>query len=91
MDHTPLGRDAGAPRAGTRPDVTTLLVDWGGGNDQAVQQLVPLVHDELRRLARRHMAGERPGHVLQATAFVNEVYLRLVDVCRVVWQDRAQG
>jgi RNA polymerase sigma factor (TIGR02999 family) len=70
-------------------DVTALLVDWRGGNDQAVQQLVPLVHDELRRLARRHMAGERPGHVLQATALVNEVYLRLVDIRRVQWQDRA--
>ena len=60
-----------------------------GGNDQAVQQLVPLVHDVLRRLARRHMAGERPGHVLQATALVNEVCLRLIDIRRVAWQDRA--
>ena len=54
-----------------------------------MQQLLPLVHDELRRLARRHMAGERPDHVLQATALVNEVYLRLVDIRRVQWQDRA--
>jgi RNA polymerase sigma factor (TIGR02999 family) len=47
------------------------------------------VHAELRRIARRHMAGERPDHVLQATALVNEVYLRLVDIHRVQWQDRA--
>jgi hypothetical protein len=89
MDHTPVGRDAGAPRAGTRPDVTTLLVDLS--NDQAVQQLVPLVRDELRRRARRHMAGERPGHVLQAIVLANGVYLRLVDIRRIQWQDRAQG
>jgi RNA polymerase sigma-70 factor (ECF subfamily) len=50
---------------------------------------VPLVHDELHRIARRCMAGERPGHTLQATALVNEAYLRLVDVQRIQWQDRA--
>ena len=50
---------------------------------------MPLVHGELRRIAKRHMAGERPDHVLQATALVNEVYLRLIDVHRVQWQDRA--
>jgi len=70
-------------------DVTALLIDWRGGDDGAVQKLLPLVHDELRRLARRHMAGERPDHVLQATALVNEVYLRLIDIRRVQWQDRA--
>jgi RNA polymerase sigma factor (TIGR02999 family) len=70
-------------------NVTALLVDWRGGDERALQKLVPLVLDELRRLARRHMAGERPGHVLQATALVNELYLRLVDVRRVRWQDRA--
>jgi RNA polymerase sigma-70 factor (ECF subfamily) len=70
-------------------DVTALLIDWRGGDEGAVQKLLPLVHDELRRLARRHMAGERPDHVLQATALVNEVYLRLVDIRRVQWQDRA--
>ena len=71
------------------PDVTTLLVEWRGGNPRAIERLVPLVHDELRRIAHRHMAGERPGHVLQATALVNEVYLRLIDIRRVHWQDRA--
>jgi RNA polymerase sigma factor (TIGR02999 family) len=70
-------------------EVTALLIDWRRGDDGAVEKLVPLVHDELRRLAKRHMAGERPDHVLQATALVNEVYLRLVDIRRVQWQDRA--
>jgi hypothetical protein len=92
MDRTPVARDGGAPRAGARPpDVTALLIDWTGGNDRAVHQLVPLVHDELRRLARRHMAGERPGHLLQATVRVNAVNLRLIDIRRVVWQECAQG
>jgi RNA polymerase sigma-70 factor, ECF subfamily len=90
MDDKAVGRDGGAPRAGARlPDVTTLLVEWRSGDERAMQELVPLVHDELRRLARRHMAGERPGHVLQATALVNEVYLRLIDIRRIAWQDRA--
>jgi RNA polymerase sigma factor (TIGR02999 family) len=70
-------------------NVTALLIDWRGGDERAVQKLLPLVHDELRRIAKRHMAGERPDHVLQATALVNEAYLRLVDIRRVQWQDRA--
>ncbi len=70
-------------------DVTALLIEWRSGKECAADELMPFVHDELRRLARRHMAGERPGHLLQATALVNEVYLRLVDVRRVQWQDRA--
>jgi RNA polymerase sigma-70 factor (ECF subfamily) len=69
--------------------VTALLLDWRRGDDKAVQALVPLVYDELRRLAKRQMGGERPDHLLQATALVNEAYLRLVDVRRVQWQDRA--
>ena len=69
--------------------VTALLMEWRGGDERAVEKLLPLVHDELRRIAKRHMAGERPGHVLQATALVNEAYLRLIDVRRVQWQDRA--
>ena len=73
----------------TAHDVTALLVEWRHGDEAAAQKLLPLVHDELRRLARRHMAGERPGHVLQATALVNEVYLRLIDIQRIQWQDRA--
>ena len=69
--------------------MTALLIEWRGGDAGALERLLPLVHDELRRLAKRHMAGERPDHVLQATALVNEVYLRLVDIRRVQWQDRA--
>ena len=67
-------------------DVTALLIEWTRGDKAAVDKLLPLVHDELRRLARRQMAGERPGHVLQATALVNEVYLKLIDIRRVQWQ-----
>lgn len=70
-------------------DLTGLLLSWRGGQDEALERLLPLVHAELRRIARRHMAGERPDHLLQATALVNEVYLRLMDVRRVAWQDRA--
>ena len=70
-------------------NVTALLIRWRGGDQGIVHELLPLVHDELRRLAQRHMAGERRGHMLQPTALVNEVYLRLIDVQRVQWQDRA--
>jgi len=69
--------------------ITRLLVDWRGGDQTALEQLIPLVHDELRRLARRHMARERVGHTLQATALVNEAFVRLIDVQQVKWQDRA--
>jgi RNA polymerase sigma factor (TIGR02999 family) len=69
--------------------VTSLLIEWTRGDSAAIDRLLPLVHGELRRLARRQMAGERQGHVLQATALVNEVYLKLVDIHRVQWQDRA--
>jgi RNA polymerase sigma factor (TIGR02999 family) len=71
----------------TRP--TDLLLAWGRGEMGALDRLVPLVHDELRRLARRYMRGERPGHTLQATALVNEAYLRLIEVKQVRWQNRA--
>jgi len=71
------------------PDVTTLLRQWGEGDATAAEQLIPLVHHELRRIARRHMAKERASHTLQPTALVNEAYLRLVQVQRVTWKDRA--
>ena len=74
---------------GASPNPTTLLLAWGRGDETALDQLIPLVHDELRQLARRHMAGERPGHTLQATALVNEAYLRLIEVNQVRWQNRA--
>jgi RNA polymerase sigma factor (TIGR02999 family) len=70
-------------------DVTRLLARWKDGDEDALQQLVPIVHEELRRLARRQMAGERPGHTLQPTALVNEAYLRLVNLKQMQWQDRA--
>jgi len=69
--------------------VTGLLLAWGEGDEAALEQLMPLVHAELRRLARRHMGHERPGHTLQATALVNEAYLRLIDVRKIHWQNRA--
>jgi RNA polymerase sigma factor (TIGR02999 family) len=70
-------------------EATKLLLAWGQGDQGALERLVPLVHDELHRIARRCMAGERVGHSLQATALVNEAYLRLIDVSHVDWQDRA--
>ena len=72
-----------------RPNATVLLQAWGHGDQAAFDALVPLVHEELRRLARRHMRHERPGHTLQATALVNEAYLRLIDLKRIEWHDRA--
>ncbi len=70
-------------------EVTGILHDWSGGDAQAPERLMPLVYDELRRLARAFLAGERRGHTLQPTALVNEAYLRLVDQTRVNWQNRA--
>jgi RNA polymerase sigma factor (TIGR02999 family) len=70
-------------------NVTRLLARWKAGDETALQQLLPIVHEELRRLARRQMAKERPGHTLQATALVNEAYLRLVNLKQMQWQDRA--
>ena len=70
-------------------DVTQLLARWKDGDEAALQQLVPIVHEELRRLAQRQMAGERPGHTLQPTALVNEAYLRLVNLKQMQWQNRA--
>ena len=67
---------------------TELLLAWGRGDVQALAALMPLVQGELRRIARRHMARERADHTLQATALVNEAYLRLIDLKHVRWQDR---
>lgn len=69
--------------------ITTLLRAWGAGDKRAFEQLLPLVEVELRGIARRQMAGERPDHVLQPTALVNEAYLRMVDLRAIAWQDRA--
>jgi RNA polymerase sigma factor (TIGR02999 family) len=70
-------------------DVSTLLRAWSAGDQSALERLTPIVYDELHRLARRYMKGERPGHSLQTTALVNEAYTRLVDYKRMQWQDRA--
>jgi RNA polymerase sigma factor (TIGR02999 family) len=71
------------------PSPTELLLAWEGGEASAFERLVPLVHDELRRLARGYMRRERPDHTLQATALVNEAYVRLIDAKQVRWQNRA--
>jgi RNA polymerase sigma factor (TIGR02999 family) len=70
-------------------EITALLVAWGGGDESALDRLMPIVYDELRRLAHRYMGRERPGHTLQTTALVNEAYLRLVSWREVRWQNRA--
>jgi RNA polymerase sigma factor (TIGR02999 family) len=70
-------------------DVTQILKDWSGGDNAAPDKLMPLVYEELRRLARSYLARERGDHTLQATALVHEAYLRLVDESRLTWKDRA--
>jgi RNA polymerase sigma factor (TIGR02999 family) len=70
-------------------EVTQLLLAWGAGDEAALEQLVPVVYRELRGMARRYMAAERPNHTLQASALVNEAYLKLVDVRQMQWQNRA--
>jgi hypothetical protein len=69
-------------------NATVLLKAWGQGDQEALNELIPLVHEELRRVAHAYMAGERAGHLLQTTALVDEVYLRLVDCRQLRWQDR---
>lgn len=70
-------------------EITQLLVAWNNGDQMALEHLTPLVHKELHRIARRHMARERAGHILQTTALVNEAYIRLIDWKNVHWQNRA--
>ena len=78
-------------KAGTPPggQVTEFLRAWSDGDRAALDRLTPIVYDELHRLARRYMKGERPGHSLQTTALVNEAYMRLVDYKSMQWQNRA--
>src|SRR3954451_3888118 len=73
----------------TSAEITRLLQAWGSGDPAALEDLAPLVYAELRRMAQRVMRRESPGNTFQATALVNEAYLRLVDVESVSWQDRA--
>jgi RNA polymerase sigma-70 factor, ECF subfamily len=69
--------------------ITQLLLAWSDGDQAALEKLTPLVHAELRRLAKGYMRGEQPGHTLQTTALINEAYLRLIDWKNVRWQSRA--
>jgi RNA polymerase sigma-70 factor, ECF subfamily len=75
--------------ASSTHEVTQLLKAWTNGDEQALEKLTPLVYQQLHRVARHYMAGQRSGHILQTTALVNEVYLQLVDCGEVNWQDRA--
>ncbi|HET9531159.1 MAG TPA: sigma-70 family RNA polymerase sigma factor [Blastocatellia bacterium] len=70
-------------------EVTDLLVEWSNGSKEALDRLAPLVYDELRRLASYYMQHQQSGHTLQATALVNEAFLRLIDIKNVRWKDRA--
>ena len=70
--------------------ITELLIDWGKGDQAALEKLMPLVYSELRRLATNYLRRERAGHTLQPTALVNEAYLKLVDQRNAKWQNRAQ-
>jgi RNA polymerase sigma factor (TIGR02999 family) len=81
------GQTSDSPQPGQ--DVTQLLRAWGEGDTQALEQLTPLVYRELHRRAHWHMARENAGHTLQATALVNEIYIRMVDLRGVSWRDRA--
>ncbi len=83
---TPPHDEAGTPPGG---QVTEFLRAWSDGDRAALDNLTPVVYDELHRLARLYMKGERPGHSLQATALVNEAYMRLVDYKKMQWQNRA--
>jgi RNA polymerase sigma-70 factor (ECF subfamily) len=78
----------GAPSV-SQQEVTQLLADWSRGDDAAFAKLTPLIYEELRRIAHRHMGGQRPDHTLQTTALVNEAYLRLTDQTKPNWQSRA--
>src|ERR1700687_2849781 len=73
----------------SKVEVTQLLRAWGSGDERALDKLTPLVESELHRLAHKYMAREKPGHTLQTTALVNEVYLKLVNIQDMTWQDRA--
>ena len=70
-------------------NVTKLLADWSNGNQQALEELLPLIYNELRRLAHGFLYRERPGHTLQTTALVHEAYLKLIDQRDARWQNRA--
>jgi RNA polymerase sigma-70 factor, ECF subfamily len=84
-----FGRNSESMPSVPAGQVTQLLRAWSGGDQQALDQLLPLVESELRRLARGYMARERRGHTLQTTALINEAFIRLADARGLCWQDRA--
>lgn len=71
------------------PNITQMLLAWSSGDEQALDKLIPIVHDELHRIAARHMKGERRGHILQTTALLNEAFEKLVERKNVQWKNRA--
>ena len=81
--------DSQASPASAPGDVTSLLLDWRGGREEALEELMPIVYEELGRLAKAHLARERPDHTLQPTDLVHETYLKLVDQRRADWKSRA--
>ena len=86
-----MAGQSGVNRRTTSPhatDATRLLHAWRSGDEAALEKLTPIVYQDLRRLARRYMAGERAGHTLQTSALINEAYLRLIDYRQIQWQDR---
>lgn len=81
---------ADKPLMKSRPhEITKLLRDWSSGDQAALEHLMPMVYDELHRLAHQHMRRENPGHLLQTSALINEAYLRLVDEPRIPWENRS--
>jgi RNA polymerase sigma-70 factor, ECF subfamily len=87
-----MGKSKQSKKSGTTVpsrDVSNLLRAWSDGDHEALERLIPIVYDEMHRLARHYMKRERPGHSLQTTALVNEAYIRLVDYKRMQWQNRA--
>ena len=70
-------------------EITQLLKDWGTGDQTALDKLMPLVYEQLHKLAHQHMRREKPGHMLQTSALINEAYLRLVDQPQIVWENRS--
>lgn len=73
----------------TPREITPLLLEWNKGDQEALKELMPLVEAELRRRAKRYLQRQRPGHILQTTMLINDVYLKLIDVESVTWENRA--
>ena len=84
----PADHGSGKPPVSPAGDVTRLLLAWSQGDRKALDDLIPLVYDELHRLAEQHLVRERAGHTLQPTAVVNETYLKLLEQKRVTWKNR---